>query len=210
MKIAPSLLSCDFSKVKDELHEIEKLTDIVHLDVMDGHFVPNLTFGSSVIASWRKESKIIFDTHLMIENVEKYLEDYVNAGSDYVTFHYEATNDMLNLINKIKLYQKKAGISIKPNTDVRVLEPYLKDIDLILIMSVEPGFGGQSFIENSLEKINWLYNERKNNGYNYLISVDGGINRDTVKKVKDKVDICVCGSYFFKGNKKERMKELCE
>ena len=153
MKIAPSMLSCDFSKVNEEIKEIEKLTNIIHLDVMDGHFVPNITIGSCVIGSWRKcSSNMIFDTHLMIENVNKYVDDFCKAGSDYVTFHLEVDEDIDAIIEKIKSNGKKAGLSIKPNTDVTELDKYLDKIDLILVMTVEPGFGGQSFMENMVPK----------------------------------------------------------
>ena len=210
MKIAPSMLSCDFSKVCDEIKEIEKLTNIIHLDVMDGHFVPNITFGASIIKTWRKCSDIIFDTHLMIENVYKYIDDFCDCGSDYVTFHVEVDENIDKIIDRIHEKGKKAGLSIKPKTDVKVIEKYLEKLDLVLVMSVEPGFGGQSFMHDMVQKVDQLIELRKENNYQYLISIDGGINKDTIKYVKDKCDIVVCGSFFFKGNKIDRMNELCK
>ena len=210
MKIAPSMLSCDFSKVSEEIKEIEKLTDIIHLDVMDGHFVPNITFGASIIKTWRKCSDVIFDTHLMIENVSKYVDEFCDCGSDYVTFHVEVDEDIDYIIDRIHEKGKKAGLSVKPGTSVSVIEKYLHKLDLVLVMSVEPGFGGQSFMYDMVNKVDQLIDLRKENNYSYLISIDGGINKDTIKYVKDKCDFVVCGSFFFKGNKEDRMKELCQ
>lgn len=202
MKVAPSILSADFSSLKESVARVSKAS-ILHIDVMDGIFVPNISFGAMVQKSIRKDFKDqIFDTHLMIIDPIKYVKDFKDAGSDYLTFHIEAKSDIKETIDLIHKYDMKAGISIKPNTDYSVLIPYLKDLDLVLVMSVEPGFGGQSFMPNSIEKIKWLYNYRKENNLNYLISVDGGINKDTYKFVMDAgSDIAVMGSFIFKQEK---------
>ncbi len=199
MKVAPSILSADFSSLKESVSRVSKAS-ILHIDVMDGIFVPNISFGAMVQKSIRKDFKDqIFDTHLMIIDPIKYVKDFKDAGSDYLTFHIEAKSDIKETIDLIHKYDMKAGISIKPNTDPSVLIPYLKDLDLVLVMSVEPGFGGQSFMPNSIDKIKWLNNYRKENNLNYLISVDGGINKDTYKFVMEAgSDIAVMGSFIFK------------
>ncbi len=202
MKVAPSILSADFSSLKESVSRVSKAS-ILHIDVMDGIFVPNISFGAMVQKSIRKDFKDqIFDTHLMIIDPIKYVKDFKDAGSDYLTFHIEAKSDIKDTIDLIHKYNMKAGISIKPNTDPSVLIPYLKDLDLVLVMSVEPGFGGQSFMPNSIDKIKWLNNYRKEKNLNYLISVDGGINKDTYKFVMDAgSDIAVMGSFIFKQEK---------
>ncbi len=199
MKVAPSILSADFSSLKESVSRVSKAS-ILHIDVMDGIFVPNISFGAMVQKSIRKDFKDqIFDTHLMIIDPIKYVKDFKDAGSDYLTFHIEAKSDIKETIDLIHKYDMKAGISIKPNTDPSVLIPYLKDLDLVLVMSVEPGFGGQSFMPNSIDKIKWLNNYRKENNLNYLISVDGGINKDTYGFVMEAgSDIAVMGSFIFK------------
>lgn len=202
MKVAPSILSADFSSLKESVSRVSKAS-ILHIDVMDGIFVPNISFGAMVQKSIRKDFKDqIFDTHLMIIDPIKYVKDFKDAGSDYLTFHIEAKSDIKETIDLIHKYDMKAGISIKPNTDPSVLIPYLKDLDLVLVMSVEPGFGGQSFMPNSIDKIKWLNNYRKENNLNYLISVDGGINKDTYRFVMEAgSDIAVMGSFIFKQEK---------
>ncbi len=202
MKVAPSILSADFSSLKESVSRVSKAS-ILHIDVMDGIFVPNISFGAMVQKSIRKDFKDqIFDTHLMIIDPIKYVKDFKDAGSDYLTFHIEAKSDIKETIDLIHQYDMKAGISIKPNTDPSVLIPYLKDLDLVLVMSVEPGFGGQNFMPNSIDKIKWLNNYRKENNLNYLISVDGGINKDTYKIVLEAgSDIAVMGSFIFKQEK---------
>lgn len=202
MKVAPSILSADFSSLKESVSRVSKAS-ILHIDVMDGIFVPNISFGAMVQKSIRKDFKDqIFDTHLMIIDPIKYVKDFKDAGSDYLTFHIEAKSDIKDTIDLIHKYNMKAGISIKPNTNPSVLIPYLNDLDLVLVMSVEPGFGGQSFMPNSIDKIKWLNNYRKENNLNYLISVDGGINKDTYKFVMEAgSDIAVMGSFIFKQEK---------
>ena len=199
MKIAPSILSADFKALENSINKVNKAS-VLHIDVMDGMFVPNISFGQGIQKQIRSSFKnMIFDTHLMIIDPIKYIKDFVDAGSDYITFHIEAKSDINQTIDLIHSYNKKAGISIKPNTNWEDLKPYLNKIDLILVMSVEPGFGGQSFMPNSIEKIKCLYDYKKEHNLNYLISVDGGINNETYKFVKDAgCDLAVMGSYLFK------------
>lgn len=198
--ISPSILACDFLNLEDE---IKRLNDTnaqwLHLDVMDGHFVPNLTFGYDLISRIRPLTTKVLDTHLMISNPLNYIEMYANAGSDYITFHIEIEEDINQVIDKIKACGKKAGLAIKPNTDIESILPYLEKIDLVLVMSVEPGFGGQQFISSTPERINLLSQIRKENGYNYLINVDGGINDQTAPLCNES-DVLVSGSYLFKGD----------
>ena len=195
IKISPSILSADFSILKEE---IEKLStaDYIHIDVMDGHFVPNISIGVPVVKSIRKKSNMFLDVHLMIENPEKYIEVFANAGADLITFHYEAcSNTVEETIDLIKSFDKKIGISIKPKTSPEVLLPYLEKIDLVLVMTVEPGFGGQEFMHDCAMKIPVL---KENAPENVIIQVDGGINNLTAK-------ICtslgatslVAGSYIY-------------
>lgn len=183
----------------DEIKKAESaVADMLHLDVMDGHFVPNITFGAPVIKSIRKCSKLPFDVHLMISEPLKYISDFADAGADTITFHAESESDTMKTISKIKEYGKKVGISIKPKTDTKVLFPYLKYIDVVLIMTVEPGFGGQKFMEDQLQKTLILKNEAQKNNLNFEIELDGGINTQTIEKVKNyPVDICVSGTCVF-------------
>ncbi len=199
MKISPSILSADFRCLENSINKVNAAS-ILHIDVMDGIFVPNISFGQGIQKQIRSSFKdMIFDTHLMIIDPIKYIKDFVDAGSDYITFHIEADSNIKDTIDLIHSYNKKAGLSIKPNTKWEDLIPYLDDIDLVLVMSVEPGFGGQSFMPNSIDKIKNLDLYRKNNNLNYLISVDGGINDKTYKLVRDAgVDLAVMGSYLFK------------
>lgn len=198
MLVAPSILSADFNKLLEEVKEC-KDAEYIHIDVMDGHFVPNISFGPTVYKNLKGKVENIFDVHLMISDPMKYLDDHVKAGADIFTFHYEADCDVSEMIKAIKERNIKAGISIKPKTDVSVLLPYLKDLDLVLVMSVEPGFGGQSFMDNSLAKISELARLKKENNYNYLIEVDGGINEETAKSVAEAgCEIVVAGTYVFK------------
>lgn len=211
--IAPSILSADFNKLGEEIAAIENAgAEYLHFDVMDGHFVPNISFGIPVLKSISKSHHMINDVHLMITDPIKYAPEFIKAGADIITFHLEAVTpkqakDLINLIHK---ENKKIGISIKPKTDAKEVFPYLEDIDLVLVMSVEPGFGGQGFMNSALEKIAMLRNEIDKNHYQTLIEVDGGINDNTAKLCKDTgVDILVAGSYIFSsGDYKNVMEKL--
>lgn len=200
MLIAPSILSSDFSKLEEEIKAVEKAgADLLHLDVMDGHFVPNITFGAPVIKSIRKCTKLPFDVHLMIEKPEKYIDDFISSGADIITFHIESTEKILENIKKIKSASKKVGLSLKPKTDLNEILPFLDKLDLILIMSVEPGFSGQKFISSTFDKIKKLREIIDEKNLSTIIEVDGGINLETVNIVKEAgAEICVAGDSIFK------------
>lgn len=204
MILAPSVLSLDYSKFNEQLTILNNKVKWIHFDVMDGHFVPNLSFGPDILKAFRKNSSLFMDVHLMVSDPDFFSNVFIKAGADGITFHYEAYDDIdkcKELIDKIKAQYVKVGISVKPKTDVKVLEPILKDVDLVLIMSVEPGFGGQSFMEDQLEKVKWLKEYKDNNNLDYHIEIDGGINGQTAYKAVDAgCDVLVAGSYVFKGD----------
>ena len=202
IQISPSILSADFSQLGNEIKRlIDAGADMVHVDVMDGHFVPNLTIGPPVIKALKKNSSIPFDVHLMISPVHKYIEAFADAGADIITIHPEATEDLQNSINKIKELKKKVGISLNPETKINVVKKFLNQIDLILIMSVNPGFGGQKFMPEVLEKIKDLVNIQKKEGINFDIEIDGGINFENSKlAIEAGANILVSGTTIFKSN----------
>ncbi len=213
MIIAPSLLSMDFTQTLSQLKEIkESQATWLHFDVMDGHFVPNLSFGPDICAQIRKHSDLFMDVHIMVSDPHYFSDVFIRAGADLITFHLEACaseEEVLSVIQKIRDKGVKVGLSIKPDTDVKSLIPFISKIDLILIMSVNPGYGGQSFIPNALDKIVFLRNYIDLNKLSCLIEVDGGINADTAKLVLDAgVDVLVAGSYIFKHNIKETINTL--
>tara|TARA_B100000029_G_scaffold409021_1_gene410462 strand:+ start:82 stop:741 length:660 start_codon:yes stop_codon:yes gene_type:complete len=210
IQVSPSILSADFSKLGEDIKRLENSgADMIHVDVMDGHFVPNLTIGPPVIKSLRKYTKLPFDVHLMINPVNKYIKDYSDAGADIITFHPEATANTLETINLIKSLNKKAGISLNPNTEIKTVEEHLDNVDLILIMSVYPGFSGQKFINDVVKKIKDLNQIRKKNNLSFKIEIDGGINFETSKIAIDAgVDILVSGTTIFKENEGNLKKNI--
>lgn len=210
IKISPSMLSCDFSKMGKEAEEIAKSgADMLHLDVMDGHFVPNITFGAPVIKSIRHTSDIVFDVHLMISDPLKYAEDFVKAGADIVTFHIESNSDVKETIDKIKSLSCKVGLSVKPKTPIEEVFPYLEDVDMVLVMTVEPGFGGQSFMYDMMDKITVLKEKLQKIGKTIDIQVDGGINEQTVSVAAEVgANVFVAGSAVFSGDYEKNISSL--
>ena len=215
IQISPSILSADFSRLGEDIKRLEESgADMIHVDVMDGHFVPNLTIGPPVIKSLRKHTKLPFDVHLMINPVHKYIKDYSDAGADIITFHPESTKNITETINLIRSLNKKVGISLNPNTEIYSIKEHLDKIDLVLIMSVYPGFGGQKFIPDVIKKIELLKKIKDDKNYVYDIEVDGGINFSNSKDVINAgANILVSGTTIFKennGNIKKNIETLKE
>lgn len=212
--ISPSVLSMDYSKMKEQVEALNaSKAEWMHFDVMDGHFVPNITFGPDILKGFRKMTDMVLDVHLMVSDPEKYAPIFVDAGADMVTFHVEALDNDLNRISNLLkvLHEKgvKAGVVIKPKTDVAFIEPILDQVDMVLVMTVEPGFGGQSFMKDMMSKVTWLKNKRDEKGYSYRIEVDGGINGSTYHTVIEAgSDTLVAGSYVFKGDIVEQVASL--
>ena len=210
IKISPSILSADFSQLGNEIKRLENGgADMIHVDVMDGHFVPNLTIGPPVIKSLKKHSSILFDVHLMISPVHKYIEAYSNAGADIITIHPEATDDLKSSISKIKSLNKKVGVSLNPETKIDTIIKYLNEIDLVLIMSVNPGFGGQKFMPEVLSKIRELKKIQTQNELKFDIEIDGGINFENSKAaIEAGANILVSGTTIFKSNNGDVKKNI--
>ena len=210
IQISPSILSADFSQLGNEIKRLEEGgADLIHVDVMDGHFVPNLTIGPPVIKALKKNCSIKFDVHLMISPVHKYIDAYADAGADIITIHPEATDDLSSSIKKIKDLGKKVGVSLNPETKVSIIKDYLEQIDLVLIMSVNPGFGGQKFMPEVLDKIKELKNIQKEQNIDFDIEIDGGINFENSKiAIEAGANILVSGTTIFKSNNGDIKKNI--
>ena len=210
IKISPSILSCNFSKLGEEIKSLEKAgADLIHIDVMDGHFVPNITIGPEVIKKIRPLTKVPFDVHLMISPVDNFIEDFANAGSDIITIHPEATKDLKKSIELIKKFNKKVGISLNPNSEISLVEPYLNDIDLILIMSVNPGFAGQKFKPEVLKKLEKIKKIIVSKNLKIDLEIDGGINFQNSMDAKNAgANILVSGSTIFNENNGDLKKNI--
>lgn len=211
-ELAPSILSADFMHLGEQLHTLEKSgTKVLHIDVMDGAFVPSISFGMPVIRSIRQDCGMFFDVHLMIQEPVRYIREFVEAGADSITVHVEACSDIQKTIDEMKQYRIKAALSVNPATGVDAILPYLDQIDMVLVMGVEPGFGGQKLIPQTLEKVKELDRLRKEKGLSYQIELDGGVNRENLAKIIEQgTDIAVAGTAVFRGNIRENVRDLQE
>ncbi|WP_423189558.1 ribulose-phosphate 3-epimerase [Alkalibacterium sp. f15] len=211
MKIAPSILSADFANLKEDIIKAQEGgADWIHVDSMDGHFVPNLTFGSIVVKAIRPHTHLPIDCHLMVENPDYYIQEFAEAGADYISVHLESTPHVHRALQLIRSFDVKAGIVLNPATPVSLLEDIIHMVDMVLVMTVNPGYGGQSFIPETLNKIKMLDKWKKEKGFDFLIEVDGGINPTTIKACAEAgAEVCVAGSYVFdSSNPKERIEAL--
>ena len=199
VQISPSILSADFSQLERDVSDVEAGgAHMLHIDVMDGHFVPNISFGACVISSLRPRTQLMFDVHLMISDPLTYIPSFAKAGADMITFHYESDSDAQKTIDAIRGLGLKVGMAVKPGTDISVLDPFLPQLDMALVMTVEPGFGGQKFMPDCLEKCRKLKDEREKRGLSFMIQTDGGVNRQTIIDCRDAgVDCAVVGSALF-------------
>ncbi len=211
-ELAPSILSADFMHLGEQLHTLEESgIRVLHIDVMDGAFVPSISFGMPVIQSIRRNSSMLFDVHLMIQEPARYIKEFVEAGADSITVHVEACSDIQKTIRVMDQYQVRKALSINPATGVDIVLPYLDQIDMVLVMGVEPGFGGQKLIPETLEKVQELAQLRQEKGLSYQIELDGGVNRDNLGMIIEKgTDIAVAGTAVFRGDIRENVRDLQE